>query len=59
MTLNRVAVFQGAGLSGRRANLIASSVQYVLNVAFTVPAIICTHDHPVQGTYINVPLNRY
>jgi len=35
-----VYVFQGAGLSGRRANLIASSVQYVLNVAFTVPAII-------------------
>ncbi|KAF8577835.1 general substrate transporter [Ramaria rubella] len=33
-------VFQGAGLSGRRGNLIASSVQYVLNVAFTVPAII-------------------
>lgn len=33
-------VFEGAGLTGRRANLIASSVQYVLNVAFTVPAII-------------------
>jgi len=33
-------VFQGAGLSGRRGNLIASAVQYVLNVAFTVPAII-------------------
>ena len=33
-------VFQGAGLSGRRGNLIASSVQYVLNVVFTVPAII-------------------
>ena len=33
-------VFQGAGLTGRRGNLIASSVQYVLNVAFTVPAII-------------------
>ncbi|KAF8328993.1 general substrate transporter [Amanita rubescens] len=35
-----VYVFQGAGLTGRRANLIADSVQYVLNVAFTVPAII-------------------
>lgn len=33
-------VFQGAGLSGRRGNLIASAVQYVLNVAFTVPAIL-------------------
>ena len=30
-----VYVFQGAGLTGRRGNLIASSVQYVLNVAFT------------------------
>lgn len=35
-------VFQGAGLTGRRANLIASSINYVLNVALTVPAIICT-----------------
>ncbi|KAI0706643.1 general substrate transporter [Earliella scabrosa] len=35
-----VYVFQGAGLSGRRGNLIASSVQYILNVVFTVPAII-------------------
>ena len=30
-----VYVFQGAGLTGRRGNLIASSVQYVLNVVFT------------------------
>ena len=30
-----VYVFQGAGLTGRHGNLIASSVQYVLNVAFT------------------------
>ena len=30
-----VYVFQGAGLTGRRANLIADSVQYVLNVAMT------------------------
>lgn len=30
-----VYVFEGAGLTGRRANLIADSVQYVLNVAFT------------------------
>ncbi|KAF6755719.1 glucose transporter [Ephemerocybe angulata] len=35
-----VYVFQGAGLTGRRSNLIADSVQYVLNVALTVPAII-------------------
>ena len=30
-----VYVFEGAGLTGRRANLIADSVQYVLNVVFT------------------------
>lgn len=30
-----VYVFQGAGLTGRRGNLIADSVQYVLNVVFT------------------------
>ncbi|KZT64818.1 general substrate transporter [Daedalea quercina L-15889] len=35
-----VYVFEGAGLTGRRANLIADSVQYVLNVAMTIPAII-------------------
>ncbi|KAI5122870.1 hypothetical protein M0805_003322 [Coniferiporia weirii] len=35
-----VYVFEGAGLTGRRANLIADSVQYVLNVVLTVPAII-------------------
>lgn len=35
-----VYVFEGAGLTGRRGNLIADSVQYVLNVAFTVPAIL-------------------
>ena len=35
-----IYVFQGAGLAGRRGNLIADSVQYVLNVAFTIPAII-------------------
>ncbi|TCD66166.1 hypothetical protein EIP91_001720 [Steccherinum ochraceum] len=35
-----VYVFQGAGLTGTRGNLIASSIQYVLNVAFTIPAII-------------------
>ncbi|CCM06493.1 uncharacterized protein FIBRA_08762 [Fibroporia radiculosa] len=35
-----IYVFEGAGLTGRRANLIADSVQYVLNVALTVPAII-------------------
>ncbi|KAG8769376.1 hypothetical protein FRC15_004616, partial [Serendipita sp. 397] len=33
-------VFMGAGLTGRRGNLIASSVQYVLNVVATIPAII-------------------
>ncbi|TEB26103.1 glucose transporter [Coprinellus micaceus] len=35
-----VYVFEGAGLTGRRSNLIADSVQYVLNVALTIPAII-------------------
>ena len=30
-----IYVFQGAGLTGRRGNLIADSVQYVLNVVFT------------------------
>ncbi|KAG6379731.1 general substrate transporter [Boletus reticuloceps] len=35
-----VYVFEGAGLTGRRGNLMADSVQYVLNVVFTVPAII-------------------
>jgi sugar porter (SP) family MFS transporter len=35
-----IYVFEGAGLTGIRTNLIADSVQYVLNVAMTVPAII-------------------
>jgi len=35
-----IYVFRGAGIVGTRANLIASSIQYVLNVAMTVPAII-------------------
>ena len=35
-----IYVFQGAGLTGRRGNLIADAVQYVLNVVFTIPAII-------------------
>ncbi|KAI0027786.1 general substrate transporter [Vararia minispora EC-137] len=35
-----IYVFQGAGITGRRGNLIADSVQYVLNVALTIPAII-------------------
>ncbi|KZT00339.1 general substrate transporter [Laetiporus sulphureus 93-53] len=35
-----VYVFEGAGLTGRRGNLIADSIQYVLNVALTFPAII-------------------
>jgi sugar porter (SP) family MFS transporter len=35
-----VYIFEGAGLTGRRTNLIADSIQYVLNVVFTVPAII-------------------
>ncbi|KAL0958689.1 hypothetical protein HGRIS_014020 [Hohenbuehelia grisea] len=35
-----IYVFQGAGLTGRRGNLIADSIQYVLNVLLTVPAII-------------------
>ncbi|KAA1477372.1 general substrate transporter [Dentipellis sp. KUC8613] len=35
-----IYVFQGAGLTGRRGNLIADSVQYVLNVVLTIPAIL-------------------
>ncbi|EIW77215.1 general substrate transporter [Coniophora puteana RWD-64-598 SS2] len=35
-----IYVFEGAGLTGTRGNLIADSVQYVLNVLFTIPAII-------------------
>jgi MFS family permease len=35
-----IYVFEGAGLTGIRTNLIADSVQYVLNVVMTVPAII-------------------
>ncbi|KAF8902979.1 general substrate transporter [Mucidula mucida] len=35
-----VYVFQGAGITGRRGNLISASVQYVLNVVLTIPAII-------------------
>ncbi|BGO95196.1 high affinity glucose transporter [Rhodotorula toruloides] len=35
-----VYVFQGAGLQGRRAELIASSVQYALALVCTVPAVI-------------------
>jgi sugar porter (SP) family MFS transporter len=35
-----IYVFEGAGLTGRRGNLIAGTVQYVLNVALTVPAIL-------------------
>ncbi|PCH41900.1 general substrate transporter [Wolfiporia cocos MD-104 SS10] len=35
-----IYVFEGAGLTGRRGNLIADSVQYVLNVVLTIPAII-------------------
>ena len=35
-----VYVFEGAGITGRRANLIASSINYVLNVVATIPAII-------------------
>ncbi|GAA6028079.1 hypothetical protein JCM8097_001861 [Rhodosporidiobolus ruineniae] len=33
-------VFQSAGLNGRRSELIASSIQYALNVAFTLPALV-------------------
>ncbi|KAI0248196.1 general substrate transporter [Lactifluus subvellereus] len=35
-----IYVFQGAGLAPRRSNLEADAVQYVLNVVFTVPAIL-------------------
>ncbi|KAF9586650.1 hypothetical protein BGW38_000024 [Lunasporangiospora selenospora] len=35
-----VYIFQGAGLTGQNVNLQASSIQYVLNVVMTVPAIL-------------------
>jgi len=35
-----VFVFQGAGITGQNANLKASSIQYVLNVVMTIPAIL-------------------
>jgi len=35
-----VYVFQGAGINGRHGVLIASSIQYVLNVVMTIPAIL-------------------
>jgi hypothetical protein len=43
-----IYVFQGAGLTGTRGNLIADSVQYVLNVVLTVLAVIssCTSVTP-------------
>ncbi|BGP57934.1 high affinity glucose transporter [Rhodotorula sphaerocarpa] len=38
-------VFQASGLTGRRGELIASSVQYALNVLFTLPALFYLVDH--------------
>ncbi|KAF8310974.1 glucose transporter [Clavulina sp. PMI_390] len=35
-----VYVFESSGVTGRHATLVASSIQYALNVAMTVPAII-------------------
>ncbi|KAF9295062.1 hypothetical protein BGZ74_010983 [Mortierella antarctica] len=35
-----VFIFQGAGITGEDANLKASSIQYVLNVLMTIPAIL-------------------
>ncbi|KAG0326877.1 hypothetical protein BGZ99_008884 [Dissophora globulifera] len=35
-----VFVFRGAGITGQDANLQASSIQYVLNVLMTIPAIL-------------------
>ncbi|KAF9959292.1 hypothetical protein BGZ65_000571 [Modicella reniformis] len=35
-----VFIFQGAGIIGQNANLQASSIQYVLNVVMTIPAIM-------------------
>ncbi|KAG0039215.1 hypothetical protein BGZ82_009255 [Podila clonocystis] len=35
-----VFIFQGAGITGEDANLQASSIQYVLNVLMTIPAIL-------------------
>lgn len=35
-----VFIFQGAGITGEDANLQASSIQYVLNMLMTIPAIL-------------------
>jgi len=35
-----VFIFQGAGITGQNATLQASSIQYVLNVVMTIPAIL-------------------
>ncbi|KAK3816916.1 MAG: general substrate transporter [Linnemannia elongata] len=35
-----VFIFQGAGITGQNANLQASSIQYILNVVMTIPAIL-------------------
>ncbi|OAQ29931.1 general substrate transporter [Linnemannia elongata AG-77] len=35
-----VFIFQGAGIKGQNATLQASSIQYVLNVLMTIPAIL-------------------
>ncbi|ORZ27397.1 general substrate transporter [Lobosporangium transversale] len=35
-----VFIFQGAGITGQNANLQASSIQYILNVIMTIPAIL-------------------
>lgn len=35
-----IFVFQSAGITGTHGNLVASSIQYVLNMLLTIPAII-------------------
>jgi MFS family permease len=53
-----VYVFEGAGLTGRRGNLIASSVQYVLNVAMTGMLLAC-RDRSRPLMFVIVPAIIY
>ncbi|KAG0356037.1 hypothetical protein BG005_005047 [Podila minutissima] len=45
-----VFIFQGAGITGEDANLQASSIQYVLNVLMTIPAILFIDRWAVYGS---------
>ncbi|KAI5117679.1 hypothetical protein M0805_008458 [Coniferiporia weirii] len=53
-----VYVFQGAGLTGRRGNLVADSVDYVLNVVFTSTLLLFSSAIPFNPILIlNTPMH--